>query len=578
MKHKNQHYIKVKYLVNLALVVFLIGFSTVSVSAGLTIITHGYIIGQELPQWVRNMANEVNTRLDVSHPIYRLQYDKEGLGKEDDKIYLRDGDINIDTSSTGGAIIMLDWASLSDEVLQYKTQEVADKFYEYLFENNSSPIENKLEEIPIHLIGHSRGASLNSRIAERLAKKGIIIEQVTTLDPHPVTGTTADDVLPTTYINTIYADNYYQIGDGLHDFEGRPVYGAADHVLAGIFEEDEEGLACVAHSLVHTYYLGTVNPDQESDGTCDINEEWYGSDFLRRKTGFNYNRSANYHQRGLHEGYWIGLVDKNGHSYGVGKREGVELLSERFPNAGFIQDWRFQKRYEVGVPADIEYYFSDRNSGGNSLQRVELFLDDNKNPYDNENNDKFRIITNATHSTGTGIVIRSSSVSWIPELGDTEGGIRYIGLKTTNDALSTEYVRYDYIPESIIIDQQPIVPPVVASVSPRVLSGLPLPETQTLTINGTGFTADSLLTFDDGINAPYEGRVPIFDSSTQLRYDLAVDVDAGNWTVTVVNEDADSEPYTFYVEQAFLVPPKLSIPLSRQMVPTRMKSHWIGLV
>ena len=41
---------------------------------------------------------------------------------------------------------------------------------------------------PVDLIGHSRGASLNTELARKLAERGIWVDDFTSLDPHPVDG------------------------------------------------------------------------------------------------------------------------------------------------------------------------------------------------------------------------------------------------------------------------------------------------------------------------------------------------------------------------------------------------------
>ena len=106
---------------------------------------------------------------------------------------------------------MLDWSDLS-YVTTITAQSFADSFFNYLFGQTHNG--HSLAEIPIHLIGHSRGCSLNARLAYLLAENGVLVDQVTTLDPHPCRPLDipfeGNDLVPATYINVIFADNYWQ--------------------------------------------------------------------------------------------------------------------------------------------------------------------------------------------------------------------------------------------------------------------------------------------------------------------------------------------------------------------------------
>src|SRR5437870_2363671 len=80
-------------------------------------------------------------------------------------------------------IIRLDWSDLAG-LISTSTVDVANVVADYLLE---SPRTLFLQN-PIHLIGHSRGASLMTRLAQRFAQRGIWVDQFTSLDPHPVDG------------------------------------------------------------------------------------------------------------------------------------------------------------------------------------------------------------------------------------------------------------------------------------------------------------------------------------------------------------------------------------------------------
>ncbi|HRY51435.1 MAG TPA: choice-of-anchor D domain-containing protein [Candidatus Paceibacterota bacterium] len=96
-------------------------------------------------------------------------------------------------------------------------------------------------------------------------------------------------------------------------------------------------------------------------------------------------------------------------------------------------------------------------------------------------------------------------------------------------------------------DVSSLATPEISSVSPTTLSALALPQTQLLRVLGSGFTAASTLTFNDGVNAPYTGRVPIFVSSGELDYNITVGPNEANWTVQVINGEQQSNLGTFSV-------------------------------
>lgn len=271
-------------------------------SSGITIITHGFeppapISNGALPGWVSEMAQVIKRRGNVYIPIYRIRYDKvtDTVLFQDDA---QDGATDIDITQFGGAIILLDWVGVSNEFFEYSAQFVADRFFTYLFLQTHNG--HYLAELPIHLIGHSRGASLNSRLALNLAANGILVEQVTTLDPHSVTALWANDLVPVTYSNVIFADNYYRTGslDPLVP-DGTYVAGAAGSREplpdAQDLSNTIKGGDCNEHSQVHTYYHGTIplSPVATDGDGCNIHPLWYQESTAREKTGYNFSRYAN---------------------------------------------------------------------------------------------------------------------------------------------------------------------------------------------------------------------------------------------------------------------------------------------
>ena len=70
-------------------------------------------------------------------------------------------------------------------------------------ENGGRP----LAELPLHLLGHSRGSSLVSEIARLLGGKGVWVDQMTLWDP---VDNTYGDATIGVWENVLFADDYYQ--------------------------------------------------------------------------------------------------------------------------------------------------------------------------------------------------------------------------------------------------------------------------------------------------------------------------------------------------------------------------------
>jgi hypothetical protein len=164
------------------------------------------------------------------------------------------------------------------------------------------PPAGGLASRPLHLIGHSRGAVVNSDAVRRLAAAGIGVDHVTTMDPHPVNGTLDEpffnfdwgDAVPQKWTNVTWADNYWRADGGgfdAFDFDGIPIPGVHDTQL------DEDALECCAyafsHSDVHLWYHGTIDT---SPAPCDGEEcitptmrlTWWPRGWTQR--GYHYAR------------------------------------------------------------------------------------------------------------------------------------------------------------------------------------------------------------------------------------------------------------------------------------------------
>lgn len=139
---------------------------------GTTIITHGYQLGGTPPtgqnDWTFQMALEIIKK----------------CGKGTIKIYDKStGSFKTDTEvGVGGETVLLfDWAAESDDNSHGYSEAAGDALFAALMmEQKKGNV--KLENL--HLIGHSRGAVVNSECVLRLLSAGVAVDHVTYLDPH----------------------------------------------------------------------------------------------------------------------------------------------------------------------------------------------------------------------------------------------------------------------------------------------------------------------------------------------------------------------------------------------------------
>jgi hypothetical protein len=218
----------------------------------------------------------------------------------------------------GGEIVLVfNWSEESDGLTPGGTQGYAEAAADALYAALRDPAlpaafaGTSLLDPAVHFIGHSRGAVVNSDCVERLAAAGIAVDQVTSLDPHPVDGTLdypldlADwgDRSPVIWTHVDFADNYWRAdGDGFpwaSDFDGIPVGADVDLDLGDAIEGAFDVDPVFEHSEVHAWYHGTVDlgANDDGDGISIDNElftDWYGSGGFpaRNATGFHFSAIA----------------------------------------------------------------------------------------------------------------------------------------------------------------------------------------------------------------------------------------------------------------------------------------------
>ncbi len=258
--------------------------------SGVTLITHGFQFSAGTPQWLTAMGNSISDQAGGASQ-YRLTLSPDGnsISKVGDQ------SIAVSSNPNGEIILLVDWSAWSNSFLHPLTYTdwVSDQIMPALTGTFASiGIVNPLIEQPIHLIGHSRGGSLVSSLASKLALNDIWVDQLTTLDPDPVLA----DKYPDVPDNVSFADNYYQNTDN-YLVTGLAVDGAAGIGplnLPGGNPELLSGIASIGdHADVHTWYQGTIDTSANAaDGVVtSIPSNWYtGNQGPRDSVGFAWSR------------------------------------------------------------------------------------------------------------------------------------------------------------------------------------------------------------------------------------------------------------------------------------------------
>lgn len=298
----------------------------------ITIITHGYASSGDRNNWPNALASAISAR-DTGNksaaeggdiPIYLLTVDREHkvnlfndnvieikpteqLPKDFSQNVVHNGD----GKSKSSAIVIVNWSGADegiDEVgATLPTDRIAQLIVDYIMRSSDAMT------LPIHLIGHSRGGSVMLSLATILAHRGLWVEQLTTLDPHPLPydfeggkGARVDDPIVKPNLlrnvnyqsdklripnNVIFADNYRQ---WINSPKGYP----QGHILDGALDENLTNVITPSlppgpHSDVHNWYHFTTDLNADSfvigGTTSSLGTAWYDAN-SRTTKGFNISR------------------------------------------------------------------------------------------------------------------------------------------------------------------------------------------------------------------------------------------------------------------------------------------------
>lgn len=317
------------------------GFGTWHAQAGVaTLVTHG--LYEKAEDWVtqmgKAMARHPRRQFEFgpsSPPVYSLWFDRNRTLKAT----LLEGSLPSEDPS-GDIILLLDWNPFSGDLvpingLPESTTVVGPTVADALLSSGLIPeLHGPVARLPLHLVGFSRGGSLVAEISKRLGQRGLVVDHLTLLDPHPlnndgfidallppagwfiVDGTAANGV----YENVLFADAFYQT---LFMPVGAIPRGAYVRSL-NEWVSNHWGYL-IPHHDVHLWYHGTVEVSLPitSDGEQTLTEgarlQWY----------------APIEKEGRHAGYQYSL------RAGGDRREVFEPADRLsgFPQQGLNQSW-----------------------------------------------------------------------------------------------------------------------------------------------------------------------------------------------------------------------------------------------
>ncbi|MEJ0091441.1 MAG: Calx-beta domain-containing protein [Limisphaerales bacterium] len=507
---------------------------------GLTIVTHGW--RDNSTHWVTEMANSINCRMGGDIPIHTLTIVRSGVNGAILSSSLPQ--IN-DIIARGAGILLINWSdaatgACAETTPPVPTWVIGDLINNFLVQNDA------LLKLPIHLVGHSRGASVNSRLAKDLAASGIWVEQMTMLDPRPLPdplgcpGPNADfEVL--SWDNVLFADNYYQ--DSL--VGGIPVSGTYQSDLSNIVTGD--GYDCnfdpilwfdpfypngIAHNQIHAYYHGTVSVWCSGAPSCadgiNIPSSWYESPNpggWRRQTGFYFSRTGGGDRygdqaiSGLH--YRFSGSSQN--------RQTVPLTSVAWPNATLKPLANYN--YPANSPINFTYFYQDADSS----MDIAFSLDNDTNPFNNSGNSCYRQIGSRLNNATSSIISGANTFSWTP--GNADAGTAYVQIKATDAA---GRVRYDYLskPINILATGQALSDLVIQNLSVTPNTGEP---------GGTATVSFTIKNTGSGIAYPSSANIRLNSSSTGVTV---------SDTPLVIGVDTPSLPPngTYFVSQVVMIP------------------------
>ena len=460
---------KTRILLTLAFLIAINLFSFSQVfekqGAGVTIIVHGWNPDGSQPAWMDKMADAIIARNGGVGKKATITV-TGSLGSLTATCSNWTFDLAAETHSE--LVILVNWTAVSNHLtIRVPAQDVAAAIAPKIYQSQNS--QPALSELPIHLIGHSRGGGMVFEIARLLGLQGIEVEQVTALDPHPLT---SSDMQPITgniidtpikiYENILFADNYYQ---NIKYPKGQYITGAYNRLwssLPGGYHNETGytytiGLPPTSYdfsdhlNIILAYHgtIGLETPVTNGQATMTTTERaWFNTfENAAENTGFKYSRIIMGNRKSTDipvasDDAIIAGYHNNALLGGSGARDVLVWTSAVWNNIITSSIFRSTTELQTGAQTvtasevlPIKYKY--RSYANASV--VTFYVDIDRNPYNNNN--QSTIGTQNLPLTGSTITESTSTINWTVS-GLTSGTKYYVYAKIT-DATRTRFQYLD---------------------------------------------------------------------------------------------------------------------------------------